>query len=146
MIWKCARCGKEFAKESQSHICENVDPELLFNGKEEQVYVLYLILLDRVEKKLKTIVTATSKSVTLYSESRRSFLVISPRRKFLDVWFALDKLLDEPWIMKTYKSGKTKYVHYVRISDSKQITAPLLRAITKAYKLVNGGVGRSKYS
>lgn len=138
MIWKCPRCSKEFAKENQSHICENVDPEQLFSGKEEQVYVLYLILLDRVEQKLKTKVTATTKSITLYSESRRSFLVIQPRRKFLDVWFALDKQMDEPWIIKTYQSSKNKCVHYVRISDSKQITAPLLRAIVKAYKLVNG--------
>ncbi|GMU87528.1 MAG: hypothetical protein AMXMBFR48_27690 [Ignavibacteriales bacterium] len=138
MIWTCPRCGKEFAKTSQSHICENVNPEQIFSGKEEQVYVLYLILLDKVERRLKTKVTATTKSVTLYSENRRSFLVISPRRKFLDVWFALDKLLDEAWIMKTYQSGKNKYVHYVRITDNRQINAPLLRAISKAYKLVNG--------
>lgn len=137
-IWKCPRCGKEFAKTSQSHICENVDPEQLFSGKEEQVFVLYLILLDRVEQKMKTIVTATSKSVTLYSESRRSFLVISPRRKFLDIWFALERRMDEPWIMKTMQSSKSRFVHYVRLSDSKQITAPLLRAITKAYTLVSG--------
>lgn len=138
MIWTCPRCGKEFAKTSQSHICENVNPEQIFTGKEEQVYVLYLILLDKVEQRLKTKVTATQKSVTLYSQNRRSFLVISPHRRFLDVWFALDKLLDEPWIMKTYQSSKTKYVHFVRITDSKQINAPLLRAIVKAYKLVNG--------
>lgn len=138
MFWKCPRCGKEFAKTSQSHICENVDPQQLFSGKEEQVFVLYLILLDRVEQKMRTIVTATTKSVTLYSQNRRSFLVISPRRKFLDVWFSLDTKMDDPWITKIFQASKKKYVHYVRITESRQINAALIRAVAKAYKLVNG--------
>jgi hypothetical protein len=138
MIWKCPKCGKEFAKTSQSHICENVDPEQLFSGKEEQVYVLYLILLDRIEQKVKTVVTATSKSITLYSESRRSFLVIQPKRKYLDVWFALEKRAEDIWINKVFQASKNKYVHYVRLTDDRQITAALLRYIVRAYRLVSG--------
>lgn len=137
MSWSCPVCHKTFAKENQSHMCENIDPELLFSGKGEDVYMLYLMLIDKVTQKVETGITATKRAIVLYASSHRSFFVIAPKQKFLEVWFSLNSRVEDPMISKVIQSSKTKYVHFVKIREPQQINRKLLSFISKAYKLVS---------
>jgi len=136
MSWSCPVCNKKFAKDNQSHICENIDPELLFSGKDEDVYMLYMMLIEKICEKLETNVTATKNAIVLYASSHRSFFVMAPKRKFLEVWFSLDYKLDDPAVAKVIQASKAKFVHFVKIKEPQQINRKLLSYIAKAYKLV----------
>ena len=137
MAWSCPDCGKTFAKDKQSHICVKVDPISLFQNKAPQLPALFEQVLEKVAEFCEFQVTASTKSVTLYGKAHRSFLVLKPKRKWIDIWFSLTREVDELPIYKVQAYSKTKFVHYVRLEDEEDLQREIFDWIAEAYQISN---------
>lgn len=136
-IWKCPKCKKEFAKLNQSHKCEIVNVETLFLHREPKLFDIYQKLLKSLKTNGLWIETTSSKAITLYTENRKAFLGIEPKKVHLDIWFLLDKKIKEFPIFKVLQSSKNKFGHFVRLYDKKDIDAYLIKLIGESYDLMS---------
>jgi len=136
-IWKCPKCKKEFAKLNQSHKCEMVKVETLFLRRELKLFDIYQKLLKSLKTNGLWIETTSSKAITLYTENRKAFLGIEPKKAFLNIWFLLDKKIEEFPIFKVLQPSKNKFGHFVRLYDKKDIDAYLINLIGESYNLMS---------
>lgn len=119
MAWKCPICTKSFAKMNQSHKCEMASEYDLFYGKDPNLFPLYKDFLKFVGSFSKPVVTTSQKAITLYAPSQKSFLIIRPRSKYLDISFPLGKKIISTQFLKVVQASAQVYFHYFRI-DKKE--------------------------
>lgn len=136
MAWTCPVCGKTFAKPKQSHKCEQVDIDDLFDGKAAYLPGLYATLLQRVQERFPCRPSFSRKAITMYAANHQSFLVVHPKRDALDLWFPLDRKEQTFPIFKIIQASKSRYAHYVRLEVPEEIDALLLTWIAEAHQLV----------
>lgn len=136
-IWKCPKCKKEFARLNQSHKCEIVKVETLFLRREPKLFDIYQKLLKSLKINGLWIETTSSKAITLYTENRKAFLGIEPKKAHLDIWFLLDKKIEEFPIYKVLQPSKNKFGHFVRLYDKKDIDSYLINLIGESYDLMS---------
>ena len=137
MPWTCPHCEKTFAKDKQSHICVKVEALSLFENKAPQLPELYHQVLETLREFCDFQVTTSTKSITLYGKEHRSFLVFKPKRQWMDIWFSLEREVDEFPVYKVQKYSKTRFVHYVRLEEAEDIQPVIFDWIAEAYTLTN---------
>ena len=137
MSWTCPHCDKTFAKAHQSHQCVKVDPLSLFDNNAPHLLPLFQQLLKSTEEFCQLKVTASAKSITLYGTAHKSFLVLQPKRQWIDIWFPLDREIDEFPVFKVQQRSKSSFMHYVRLQDAEDIEQVVLDWIAEAYTLTN---------
>lgn len=137
MTWTCSNCGKSFAKTNQSHHCVIVEREEIFERKEPHLLDLYLELFRQIEKIGPFQETRSRKTLTLYTPAGRSFLCVQPKRKWLDLWFNLERHIDEFPVFKMVQPSKKKFAHFIRIDEMEDIEQIWLDWIAEAYELSN---------
>ena len=117
----------------QGHSCVVKSLDEHFINKEPGVRATY----DRLESTLKTFgdfqVSPVINAILFSAES--TFLAIKPKSKWLELEFVLDYQADEFPIHKTIQVSKTRYAHFVRIQNPKEVDEQLIRWIKKAYEL-----------
>lgn len=137
MAWTCPHCGKTFAKDKQSHICVKVDPLSIFEGKAPQLPSLYKQVLETLEEFCEFQITTSTKSITLYGKAHRSFMVMKPKKKWIDLWFSLNREVDEFPVYKIMQHSKTRFAHFVRLEDHDDLQPIIFDWIAEAYVLSN---------
>ncbi|MBV6647160.1 MAG: hypothetical protein KI790_17005 [Cyclobacteriaceae bacterium] len=137
MPWTCNSCGKQFAKRNQWHKCQRISYEVLFSKSESSVLDRFEDLLQELSPKLNYELTTSVKALTLYGPIHKSFLVIYPRKKHIDIWFPLDRKVEEFPIFKIQQSSKRRYAHYVRITPDEPMNETVKSWISEAYHLTN---------
>jgi len=85
MAWVCPKCGREFAKENQTHYCARVSVDSLFKGKPEDLVLAFDNLLAEVADWANVIGSTTPHCIVFVHH--KTFLVICPMQKVLDVKF-----------------------------------------------------------
>ena len=137
MAWTCPHCEKTFAKDKQSHICVKIDPHFLFEGKAPQLPALYEQVLETLREFCEFQVTTSTKSITLYGKAHRSFMVMKPKKQWIDLWFSLEREVDEFPVYKVHAHTKTRFVHYIRLEEEEDIQSVIFDWIAEAYVLTN---------
>lgn len=135
--WTCPLCGKAFAKENQSHQCVRTSVEEVFEGK-AHLLPLYEHLLSRLDLPGEFTVTTSRKAVTLYAENKKAFLVIEPKKAFLDVWFLLDRKIEDFPVYKTLQPSKTRFANFMRLYEPSDADRLVLGLIRKGYDFITG--------
>jgi hypothetical protein len=133
--WECPICHKEFAKANQSHMCVVVDVKSIFEGKHEKLFGIYTHLIQRLEPLLDFKITTSTKTITLYTQNRRGFLCIQPKKAFVDLWFYLNKKMEDFPVFKITPTAKNKFAHYVRLEEMQDVDNFLLGLISEGYEL-----------
>lgn len=137
MPWTCYKCNKTFAKDNQSHICEVIEIDSLFEKKAPKVKETYEKLLSSLEGIGNFSITATRKTITLYTEGSRVFFMIQPKRQWIDIWFLLDKEMQEFPIFKVVQPSKHRFAHFIRLESVEDAEMLPLRLIQQSYQLLN---------
>ena len=135
-MWTCPHCSKTFARAHQSHQCINLPPEALFSGKDPHLWSLFELLIERIGEFAPHTVTASRKSISLYDSNYRVFLVAQPKRKWIDIYFWLDREETEFPIFKTVHMSKTRWSHFVRLDSPDDIDSQLLRWIAEGHQYI----------
>ena len=136
-IWQCQVCKKEFAKINQSHKCEVVDVNTLFYNKGADLFDLYEYLLSNLKKIGGWTVTTSKKAITIYAESKIAFVGIEIRKSSIDIWFVLNRRIEEFPIYKIEQPSKNKFGHFLRLQTKGDIDKVLIKWIKESYDFVN---------
>jgi hypothetical protein len=137
MSWVCNACHKEFAKMNQVHMCETVALESIFQGKEAHLIDLYYELIKRIRPAGIFTETTSRKAITLYASSKKAFLIIEPKKSFLDIYFFLNRREDEFPIFKIAQVSRNKFAHYIRIQSPADIDRQVITWARQAYQYID---------
>jgi chloramphenicol O-acetyltransferase len=135
--WECPICHKEFARQNQSHQCEVVAIESLFELKQGNVLEVYHELLKKMNKIGNFKITTSSKAITLYTENRKGFMCLQPKKKFIDLWFYLDKSFEEFPVFKVVQASSKKFAHYVRLEEKADVDSFLIGLLKESYDVIS---------
>ena len=85
MSWVCPKCERELLKENQTHYCARVSIDSLFKGKPDELVLVFDKILAEVADWQDVLVSTTPNCIVFVH--RKTFLVIRPMQKVLDVKF-----------------------------------------------------------
>ena len=140
-MWTCPHCTKTFAKANQWHMCVNLPPEAALAGKAPVLTSVFEALLHSVQDIAEFEVTASAKAISLYASNHKTFLVLQPKKKWMDLLFFLGREETEFPIFKVVQRSKNSWAHYVRLHDEEDVDAQLLRWIEEGHRTILGRLG-----
>ena len=98
---------------------------------------IYEYLLRKLKKIGSWTVTTSKKAITIYAESKIAFMGIEIKKSSLDIWFALDRRIDEFPIYKILQASKNKFGHFIRLQTKRDIDKVLINWIKESYDFIN---------
>ena len=126
----CPKCDRPVASLKQWHYCVRVDMDSLFERKEDVVLQLFDRLVESVGQWPGVAFSATKACVVFVSD--KTFLIVKPMKKALDMHFSLSEPHEDEPVYKCVKyTGK--WVHYIRLHEENDLNRDVLRLIRKAY-------------
>jgi len=133
MSWICPKCERELLKENQTHYCARVSVDSLFEGKPAELVLVFDKILAEVADWEDVLVSTTPNCIVFVH--RKTFLVIRPMQKVLDVKFYSDvAYTSRPIINSILYKGK--YANNIRIAVLDELTPQLLKLIHQSYQLL----------
>ena len=133
MSWICPKCERELLKENQTHYCARVSVDSLFKGKPAELVLVFDKILAEVADWEDVLVSTTPNCIVFVH--RKTFLVIRPMQKVLDVKFYSDvAYTSRPIINSILYKGK--YANNVRIAVLDELTPQLFKWIHQSYVLL----------
>ncbi|BAU52418.1 DUF5655 domain-containing protein [Mucilaginibacter gotjawali] len=133
MSWVCPNCDRELLKENQTHYCARVSVDSLFKGKSEELVLVFDKLLAEVTDWKDVIVSTTPHCIVFVH--RKTFLVIRPMQKVLDIkFYSLTAQNSHPIINSTLYAGK--YANNIRIKTTDELTPQVFKLIYQSYVLL----------
>lgn len=137
-LWRCERCGREFANRNQTHACGRHDLDHHFIGKPPEIRALF----DAVVAAIREIgpVEVLSEKTRIAFHVRMSFAQVTPRRGWLDGHVVLARRLEHPRFRSVQAFSPRNHVHVFRITSIEDIDAELRSWLAEAY-----AVGEQKH-
>jgi hypothetical protein len=133
MTCVCPKCERELKSENATHYCARVSIDSLFEGKKEDLVLVFDKLLVVVADWDDVAISASPNCIVFVH--RLTFLVVKPMKTALDVKFYSEKPLEGLQLYKSFiYSGR--HVNQVRISSIEQLTPALLKFIRGSYLLL----------
>ncbi len=127
----CPKCDRPVASLKQWHYCVRVDLDTLFERKEDVVIQLFDQLIEIVGTWPGVAFSATKACVVFVTE--KTFLVVKPMKRALDMHFALAEAHPDEPVYKCVQYGG-RWVHYIRLHDDGDLDRDVLRLIRMAYE------------
>lgn len=130
MAWTCPKCERKFAKNNQSHYCNETDLDALFAGKPEELLLTFDQLLIAVYD-WPEVGVGTGKKAIVFSVGK-AFLIVRPMSKQLDLKFYHTDKFEDRLFFKRATWGK-KFAYHMRVSKPEDLTPALIQWIKKGY-------------
>lgn len=137
-MWRCERCGREFANRNQSHACGRLELEHHFAGKPPEIRALF----DAVVTAIRAIgpVEILPEKTRIAFHVRMSFAQVTPRKAWLDGHVVLARRLESPRFLGVQTFSPRNHVHVFRIEKLADIDAEFRAWMAEAY-----AVGQQKH-
>ncbi len=133
MSWVCPNCDRELLKEGQTHYCARVSVDSLYAGKPAEMVLVFDKILAEVADWPGVLVSTTPNCIVFVH--RKTFLVIRPMQKVLDVKFYSNTALSGPPIIQSVLySGK--YASNVRLKMIDELTPQVFKFIRESYLIL----------
>ena len=120
-------------KEGQTHYCAMVSVDSLFEGRPAELVLVFDKILAEVADWPDVLISTTPNCVVFVH--RKTFLVIRPMQKVIDVKFYSEKAINGYPVLNSLLYGR-KYANNVRINAMDQLTAGILKFIHQSYHLL----------
>lgn len=130
MAWYCPSCKRKFGKLNQHHMCGQYDMDALFEGKPDELLLIFDKLLVELIDWPEMAVAASVN--TIIFTTKTTFLVVRPMSKLMDIKFYSDKEIHHPLIHKS-DSYRGKFYYHVRIDSVEAMTASFFSLIKEGY-------------
>ena len=130
-LWRCERCGREFANRNQSHACGRHDLEHHFVGKPPELRALF----DAVVAVIRAIgpVEILPEKTRIAFHVRMSFAQVTPRKTWLDGHVVLARRLESPRFRSVQTFSPRNHVHAFRLETLDDIDAEFRAWMAEAY-------------
>jgi hypothetical protein len=133
MSWICPKCERELLKENQTHYCARVSIDSLFKGKPDELVLVFDKILAEVADWPDVLVSTTPNCIVFVH--RKTFLVVRPMQKVLDVKFYSETALSGPPIIQSMLYAG-KYASNVRLKTLDELVPRVFRLIRQSYHLL----------
>jgi hypothetical protein len=133
MSWICPKCERELKHVNATHYCVKVSLDSLFEGRPAELILVFDKILAEVAD-WDDVLISTSKNCIVFVH-KRTFFVIRPMQKQLDLKFYSAIKPESPIIMKSYFHAG-KYENSIRISELTELSIELFRMIKDSYVLL----------
>jgi hypothetical protein len=130
-LWRCKKCGREFANVNQSHACATHDLAHHFRGKPAEIKALY----ELVVAALREIgpVRVLPEKTRIAFQVRMSFAQLTPRRQWIDGHVVLARRLEHPRFRKVETFSPRNHLHAFRLSGPADVDAEFCAWLREAY-------------
>lgn len=129
--WRCAKCGKVYAKKDQAHACNSFPVSRHFNGKAPAVRRLFQALKRRVEALGR--VRVGSNPTEIYFQNRFHFAACQVRERHLNLFFPAGKELLTRRFGKPMQVGRNKFLYTARLTSPEDVDGELLSLLRQAH-------------
>ena len=133
MPWNCPKCGRQFKYATNYHSCVKVNADSHFVNKKPNVRAVYEKILKETKKFGKVNVSPVQTSIMLKNVS--TFLGIHLYKESMDVSFFLPEEKNEFPVIKTFRYGKNKIAHTIRLEHPKEVDRQLVNWMKISYGL-----------
>ena len=132
-LWRCPKCGREFANRNQSHACGTHDLEHHFVGKPAEIRALF----DEVVRAIKKIgpVRVLPEKTRIAFQVRMSFAQVTPRQRWLDGHVVLARRLESPRFRSIQTFSPRNHMHVFRLTDPGEIDEEFCKFLEEAYRV-----------
>jgi hypothetical protein len=130
-LWRCDRCGREFANANQSHSCGQHSLEDHFRGRSPEIRALY----DAVVEALSGIgpVRVIPEKTRIAFQVRMSFAQVTPRSRWLDGHVVLARRLESPRFRKVETFSARNHLHAFRLHELAEVDDEFRSWLAEAY-------------
>lgn len=133
MSYICPKCDRELTSKSQSHYCARVSLDDIFKGKPDELILFFDKLLAQVADWPDVLVGTTPNCITFVH--RRTFFVIRPMQKQLDLHFYSKDKLEELPVIKSIIRTRI-FENHIRLSNLTELRPQLFKWIRESYELL----------
>jgi hypothetical protein len=132
-MWTCPKCERALKNPNQWHNCVKVSIDSLFEGKAEELVLVFDKLLSEIIDWENVAVSATKNCIVFVHN--QTFLIIRPMKKQLDLkFYSQTEQVDLPIIKSIFYSGK--YENHIRVSNLIELDLIIFKFIKQSYKLL----------
>jgi hypothetical protein len=130
-LWRCGKCGREFANRNQSHACGRYDLDHHFRGKPPEIRALF----DQVVAALKAIgpVRTLPEKTRIAFQVRMSFAQVTPRRNWIDGHVVLARRLESPRFRQIQTFSPRNHMHVFRLISPADVDDEFRAWLAEAY-------------
>ena len=132
-MWTCPKCERDLKNLNQWHNCVKVSIDSLFEGKSEELVLVFDKLLSEIIDWENVAVSTTQNCIVFVHN--QTFLIIRPMKSQLDLKFYSSKEQEGfPIIKSIFYSGK--FENHIRVSMLYELTPIIYNHIKQSYKLL----------
>jgi hypothetical protein len=128
----CPKCERELRSPNQWHYCLKVNIGDLFKNKAEELEFVFDRLLTEVIEWENVLISATKNCIVFVHN--KTFLIIRPMKKQLDIKFYSEKEQNEFPIIKS-TIWNSKFENHIRLSTLDELTPNVYSLIKQSYQL-----------
>lgn len=132
MSWTCPKCERDLPWKDFRHYCRRVDLNTLFEGRSDELILVFDKILAEVADRPKVLVSTTPNCIVFYR--RTGFLVIRPMKKWLDLKFYSKLQHKEKPVIKSAAACK-KFENHIRLSTLDELKPGIFVYIRESYEL-----------
>jgi hypothetical protein len=138
LLWRCSKCGRDFANKHQSHSCGLYDLGHHFQSKPREVRALFDALVREVRRcgPIKVLPEKTR----IAFQVRMSFAQVTPKRGWLDGHVVLSRRVDHSFFRRIDSISPRNHVHHFRLVGLRDLTDDFRAFLAEAY-----AVGQQKH-
>lgn len=130
-MWTCPKCERVFQKDNQSHICNEVDLDSLFEGKPDELVLAFDDLVQMLVQWEPFHMGVAVHSIVVTSQ--KAWLILKPMKKELDIKFYSDSPVESDRI-KRITEYRGKYAHHIRVSSPEQLNDEVYRLLREGFE------------
>jgi hypothetical protein len=133
MSWICPKCERELSRPNQVHYCIKVSVDTLLKDQSEELVLAFDKLLAEIAD-WDGVTVSCSKNCIVFVH-KRTFFLIRPKKKHLDLKFYSDKLPEDTIVSKStlYKS---RYENHISLFALKDLTPRVYALIKESYNIL----------
>lgn len=128
----CPKCNRQLRNMNAWHYCAEVSMDELFADKSDEIVLLFDELLQKVSVWDDVAVSATKNCVVFVKN--KTFLVLKPMVKYLEVKFYAKEHIDDEQLYKCHL-WNSKYEGIVRLQNVQQLNTKIFNYIKDSYQI-----------
>ena len=132
MSWTCPKCERELPWTDYRHYCQRVSLDTLFEGRSEELILVFDKILAEVADWPKVVISTTPNCIVFYR--RTGFLIIRPMKKWLDIKFYSKVVHLEKPVIKSVATGN-KFENHIRLSLLDELRPGIFQYLRESYEL-----------
>jgi predicted transport protein len=131
--WTCPACGRTFGRNLQGHVCVPVRTLADFLAAQPaELRSVFEAVVEHVSQ-LEDIVIEPG-DVYLMLKRSRTFATLTPRRRWVRMWFSLPYAIDDDRIQSRTREAGRGVGHYAQLGTADDVDETIRNWLTEAYE------------